>query len=123
MDDNKVDVMNKILQLSDTALEGLEHIRKRAMEGHFEKTADLFTDIVESFYRMEAALQPYFPEFNETGLEQKTKDVVQGLKLMLAAYEGEKDVRPLEVLQFSLLPRYRAWQEDLRDALGPYTAS
>ena len=45
------------------------------------------------------------------------------MRLMLAAYEGEKDVRPIEILQFSLLPRYRSWQEALRDAMGPYTAS
>ena len=118
-----LDVMKSILELSETTLEGLEHVRKRAMEGHFEKTAGLFTDIVESFHRMEAALQPYQTELKESGLEARTGEVVQAMKLMLAAYEGDKDVRPVEILQFSLLPRYRAWQEALRDALGPYTAS
>jgi len=121
--ENKTDVLMKILQLSESTLEGLEHVHRRAMEGHFEKTAGLFTDIVESFHRMETALQPYLPECKGTELEQKTADVVQGLKLMLAAYEGDRDVRPVEILQFSLLPRYRAWQEALRSALGPYTAS
>jgi len=121
--EKKMDVMKRIVELSETTLEGLEHVRRRTMEGHFEETAVLFTDVVSSFYEMEKALLPYMEEFKETGLEQKAGEVIQGMKLMLAAYEKEKEARPLEILQFTLLPRYRAWQEELRAALAPYTAS
>lgn len=121
--EEKIDVMRKILELSETTLEGLKYVLRRIQEGHFEGTAGLFTDIVSSFYEMEKALLPYLAEFKETELERKRDELVQGMKLMLAAYEGDREIRPQEILKFSLLPRYRAWHEELRKAFKPYTAS
>ncbi len=121
--DEKIEIMKRILELAETTLEGLEHVSRRVQEGYFQDTTELFTDVVASIHEMEKALQPFLPELEENDLEKKNKELLQALRFLLAAYEGDQDVRPVEVLQFTLLPRYRAWQEELRGALGPYTAS
>ena len=123
MNEGKREIMNRILELSDTTLEGLEHIKQRTLEGYFEQTTELFTDVMSAFHQMETALEPLLDDLETGELKAKTEELVQAMRLLLAAYEGEKDVRPIEILQFSLLPRYRSWQEALRDAMGPYTAS
>ena len=123
MNEGKREVMNRILELSDTTLEGLEHIKQRTMEGYFEQTTELFTDVMSAFHQMEKALEPLLDELETGELKPRTEELVQAMRLMLAAYEGEQDVKPVEILQFSLLPRYRSWQEALREAMGPYTAS
>ena len=123
MNEGKREIMNRILELSDTTLEGLEHIKQRTMEGYFEQTTELFTDVMSAFHQMETALEPLLDDLETGELKAKTEELVQAMRLLLAAYEGEKDVRPIEILQFSLLPRYRSWQEALRGAMGPYTAS
>jgi hypothetical protein len=36
---------------------------------------------------------------------------------MTNAYEKRDNVRPLEIMQLTLLPRYKKWQEGLRERL------
>jgi len=116
--DSKTDIIGRVLRLSETTDEGLQHIYKQTMNGHFSKTMDLFTDIVSSFHEIERALMPILLDYDNLEIEEKSQKVVDSLRIMLLAYEGTKDVRPMEVLQFSLLPGFSSWQAALYDLLG-----
>jgi hypothetical protein len=120
--DKKVDIYKTMLALSETTLEGIEHIHIRAKEGRFEETADIFTDVADSFHEMRKALLWYYPEFEESALDLITQEVVGGMQLLLAAYEGDKDVRPLVVLQFSLVPGFQRWHMALQLELNSLCA-
>ena len=117
MSDQKVVVYQHILELAETTLEGLEHIQARAMEGRFEDTADLYTDVADSMCHMQAALAAVVHDYEDSEISKATAPVVESMQLVLAAYEGEKDVRPMEVMQFAMLPAYRRWYARLQQEL------
>jgi len=123
--DSNFEVLQRVLALSETTLDALENIHKRTQKGKFsfQCTVNLFSDVVESFYKMENALKPFMPDFRGTELKKLTAEVVDAIKVMATAYEGRKDARPLEILQFNLLPRYRKWKEELEKALRHYSVS
>ena len=117
MSDQKVIVYQHILELADTTLEGLEHIQARTMEGCFEDTVDLYTDVADSMCQMQTALATVLPDYEESDLNTESDKVVESMQLVLAAYEGDKEVRPMEVMQFAMLPAYRRWHNQLQEEL------
>lgn len=119
----KVDVFKTILALAETTVEGVEHIYERTMEGQFEETAEIFTDVADAFNEMHMALITYLPKYRGSDLERVTGEVTEGMKLMLAAFEGEHDVRPMVVLQFSLVPGFKKWHIALQEVLGATCAA
>jgi hypothetical protein len=116
--DKKINIYKTMLELADTTLEGVEHIHSRTMEKRFDETAELFTDVADSFHEMKKALHCYHPGYGESSLELLSKDVISGMQLLLSAYEGDADVRPMVVLQFSLVPGFRRWHEALQEELN-----
>ncbi len=118
MVDEKINIFRTILALADTTLEGVEHIHRRTMEGRFEETAALFTDVADSFHEIKRALHVYYPDYTDSALNLIDRKVVKGMQLLLSAYEGDADVRPLVVLQFSLVPGFRRWLEALQEELN-----
>lgn len=122
--EKQVEVIKRILELSQTGLEGLEYIKKRAMSGHFEETVDLFKDVFQSFNQINKAIQSLPPELeNNDTITSLSASLIEGFKLMLAAYKKEGNIRPLEVLQFTLIPCYQKWQSEIDKKLGKYTTS
>lgn len=119
----EVELKKRVLELSETTLEGLEHIRVRTSNGHFEETFSLFYDTVNSFHEMVKVIQPMLSELKQNMLEEKAAQVTRGMDLLLSAYEGSAGMPPLEILQFTLLPKYRDWQRELKDALEPFIVS
>ncbi len=111
-------VYRRVSNLSETTLEGLEHIYNLTMDGRFEETVVLYTDVATSFHEMQMALAVHLPEYEGSEMRKMADDVIAGMKLVLAAYENERDVRPMEVMQFAMLPAYRRWHEELQETLG-----
>ncbi len=121
--ENNVDVYRNMLDLAETTLEGLEHINTLIIEGRFEETVVLYTDVTSSVHEMKKALLAIWPDFDERELGIKSEKVIEAMKMMLAAYEGERDARPMEIMQFSLLPAYRRFYKTLQQELGEQCAS
>ena len=48
-----LDIMKRTIELSETCLEGLEHIKEKLNEGQFEETIPLMNDSVVAFSQME----------------------------------------------------------------------
>lgn len=117
MSDKKLVVYQHILELADTTLEGLKHIQARAMEGRFEDTMELYTDVADSMCQMQTALEAIVPDYEESEISKATAQVVESMQMVLAAYEGDKDVRPMEIMQFAMLPAYRRWHDRLQEEL------
>lgn len=117
-----MDVFKTTLHLSETTLEGVEHIYQRTMLGYFEDTAELFTDVADSFHEIRRAMVTHFPDYEESEVQKVTAEVVEGMQMLLLAYEGDREIRPMVVLQFSLLPAFRRWQTALHESLGQICA-
>ncbi len=123
MSDKVTVIYQRILDLSETNLEGLKHIQSMAMDGRFEETVTLYTDVANAMCEIQSALEAVYPDYEQSDLKNASERVVESMKLVLAAYEGEKDVRPMEVLQFAMLPTYNRWYDILQEELRETCAS
>lgn len=117
MSDKVTEVYKRILELADTTLEGIEHICAASAEGHFEETVNLFTDVTECFHEMLNALATVLDGYEESKLHEMSEDVIKALQQVLSAYEGDKDVEPVEVLHMYMLPAYCRWYDELQNRL------
>ncbi|MEG6617344.1 hypothetical protein V6C27_13105 [Peptococcaceae bacterium 1198_IL3148] len=56
--DKYIIVIKQIIGLAETALEGLEHIKLKLGEGHYEATDPLLADVLQALGATEKSLQP-----------------------------------------------------------------
>lgn len=116
--EKKSEIHRMIIDLSETTAEGLEHINSLTMKGYFEDTAEIFTDVTNSFHETERALIATMENYEESSLKAAGSKVTEAMQLMLLAYEGDSKARPMEIIQFTLLPAYRRWQKEMHETLG-----
>lgn len=121
--EERAEIHKMVIDLSETTAEGLAHINNLAARGRFEETAELFTDVANSFHETARALVMTVPGYEETELKTKTGKVIEAMQMVLAAYEGEEEARPLEVLQFALLPAYLRWRREVQETIGESASS
>ncbi len=115
MDEN---VAKRILELTDSGLQGLEYVHEQNMEGRLEQTASVFAHVVQAFSEIEQSLVGSKVMCKE--LEEASNSLRDGLDWMTKAYEKQENIRPVEVMQLTLLPRYGAWMEELAKCLSQY---
>jgi len=116
--EKKSEIHKMIIDLGETTAEGLEHINNLTVGGRFEETAEMFTDVANSFHESEKALLVTFDGYQDSNLQAKGKKVTEAMQLMLQAYEGDREARPMEIMQFTLLPAYRRWQKEVLESIG-----
>ena len=116
------DVAQKLLELSKTGLEGLEYVRDQMGLGKYEQSMSVFTDVVYAFTEIEDVLRStYQPEQDTNGLLSATDSLKDGFDWMVKAYEERGRLQ--EILQLTLMVRYKAWQKELEQSLSQYIVS
>ena len=123
MKQEEIEVLRRSMELSRTGLEAMEHLHHTIIEGKLEQTATLFKDVFQAYVEIEQATRAVLPQIEGDELKGLSANLQEAFKLMLAAYEGEEGVRPLEVMESTLLPRYKSWQEELETVFIKYTCS
>lgn len=106
----------KMIELSATGLEGLNHIQKRTAGGGGGETMDLFHDVVLAFSEMERALETENWTMSHR-LDQARTQLLAGFSQLTDAYEHKDMDRVLELLEVCILPRYQEWNTVLRQEL------
>jgi len=109
------DVLKRSTELLETVHEGLLHILKRLNDGHFEDTIYLFEDAVEAFSVIERSLNVIPKDLLNEDLGELTVKVKDAIELTVDAYELKDYAKAKEILQFSLIPRCKKWNEALAD--------
>jgi hypothetical protein len=107
------DVLKRATELLETVHEGLLHIFKRLNDGHFEDTIYLFEDAVEAFSVIERSLNVIPKDILNKDLSELTAKVKDAIELIVSAYELKDYAKAKEILQFSLIPRCKKWNEAL----------
>ncbi|ADG07609.1 hypothetical protein [Kyrpidia tusciae] len=114
-------VAQRLLVLSDTCLEALEHIRERMNDGHIHGTVFLFADVVEAVYIMDEALKPVLPQLSQADhLESCLLEIWTAMESMADFYDQRNSTGLMVQLQERLLPSYREWKESLENTLHGY---
>lgn len=117
------DVIKRILELTDTCLEGLEYIELKLSEGKYSKSIPLLEDILNGFNEIQKAMEPILLELPENLIELLTDYLTDMFEFLIFTYEKDEMNKALEILNFKLLPGYKRWQEELEKTLKPYIAS
>jgi RNA binding exosome subunit len=123
MMEKQIDSLKRTIELTETCLEGIEHIKKRLNEGHFENAINLFSDIVEAYYLMERLIQSLAIQLPTNQLEERTISLRKAFEHSASAFEKNDWKKSQEIIQFTLLPAYKKWKSELGQALSVYTFS
>jgi hypothetical protein len=118
-----LDVMKRMVELSETCLEGMEHIKLQLNEGRFEDSIRLMTDVVEAYHRMEKSLQDFLSQLSPNRIEELSNPLRRAFEYVVSAYEEGEGAKALEIIQFNLLPSYKKWKGELERSLNPYLVS
>jgi hypothetical protein len=114
------DVVERVLELSRTGLEGLEYVRDQIGLGKYEQSMSVFTNVVHAFSEIEDVLSTYQSE-QDSDLLSATSSLRDGFDWMVRTYEERGRLQ--EVLQLTLMVRYQAWRKELEDSLSRYIVS
>lgn len=118
-----IDVMKQSVELSETILEGLQHIQKLLGEGKFEETMSMFEDVVSAFSTMQQSLTPVTEKLENQEIDAKAIKVQADLELVVSAYEAKSHGKVQEIIQFTLTPQLKKWKEALEKTFQPYIIS
>ena len=114
------DLAKRLLELAETGLEGLEHVRDQIGLGNYEQAMSVFTDVIHSFSEIENVLNAYQTQESDADLATATESLRDGFNWMVKAYESQEQGGTLGIMQLTLIPRYKSWQEELENSLGRY---
>ena len=117
------DLAKRLLELSEIGLEGLEYVNEQNEQGNFEQAMSVFADVIHSFGEIENVLNTNQPEEGCDDLASATTSLRDGFNWMVKAYESQEHGATLEIMQLTLIPRYKSWQEELEKSLSRYIVS
>lgn len=118
-----IDVMKQSVELSETILDGLQHIQKLLGEGKFEEIMSMFEDVVSAFSTMQQSLTPVTEKLENQEIDAKAIKVQAALELVVSAYEAKSHGKVQEIIQFTLTPQLKKWKEALEKTFQPYIIS
>jgi uncharacterized protein YjgD (DUF1641 family) len=103
------DLAKRLLELAETGLEGLKYVKEQNGMGNFEQAMSVFTDVIHSFSEMENVLNTNQPEEGSDELASANESLRDGFNWMVKAYESQEQGGTFEIMQLTLLPRYKSW--------------
>lgn len=116
-------VMKQSRGLQDTAYEGLQHMQLLFKEGEFEETISLFTNIIQATLSIEESLTTLPKEVLSEDIADGTEKIKRGMDIIVELYENKDYGKILEVLQLTLIPSYKRWNEATEIAFQRYLLS
>jgi hypothetical protein len=118
-----IDVMKRTIELSESCVESLEHIKLRINEGAFEETIQSMDDLVNAVYQIEVSMQGYLREIPANRIEERTNQLRNSLEHVVSAYGQRESAKALEIIQFNVLPSCKGWKTEIEKALQSYVLS
>ncbi|QGG48876.1 hypothetical protein [Heliorestis convoluta] len=116
---DQTDILRRILELSETIEEGLEHIHSQLKKGKIESTITLMEDVLTGYAEVEKSIQAILPELSSNELGNISSKLQKAFDLIIGHYENGRVNKVGEVMQFNLLPTYKAWRHEARRVLEP----
>ncbi|WP_099159839.1 hypothetical protein [Virgibacillus ndiopensis] len=118
-----INVMKHASELQVTVYEGLQHMQTLLNDGKFEDTIPLFNNIVEAFSVVENSVVTLPKEVFSNETQSLTTKVKDALNLVVSSFELKNFGKIQEILQFTLIPSYKKWMEELDEMFQPYLVS
>ncbi|MFB4165226.1 hypothetical protein ACE1TI_15790 [Alteribacillus sp. JSM 102045] len=121
--EKQLPVIQKVLELSETMGEGLQHIQYLLNEGKIESALPLFEDVIYAFSVSEQSLQPVIESQHFDTIQAQHHTFRESLQYIVTILEKGEFEKGKEVLQFTLLPRWKKWSSTLETSFRAYLVS
>lgn len=121
--DQYIEVLHELFALEETVKGAIDHLYQQTMEGHFQETAWLFTDIVIAFQEIKNSLVPVLPKLENNQLAEAMSQLFDSLEILSHLYHGCSQSEALAAVENILLPRHQQWQTALKKNFFKYTLS
>lgn len=116
-------IASDIISLSDTIMEGLEHVKKRVLDGYFEETYYLLEDIINAIASIHKATESMLPLLGDNRIEQYTEQLNRLIDEMTNNYQTQRIEKAKTDMQLVLIPAFKEWKNELERCLSDYIAS
>ena len=80
-------------------------------------------DVIHAFSEIEGVLNTNQPREGYDDLASASESLRDGFNWMVKAYESQEQGGILGIMQLTLIPRYKSWQEELEKSLRRYIVS
>lgn len=117
------EIFRRLLDLSDTVLEGLEHMEKQLAEIRYEESFVLLQDIVTGIDSIEKSLQPFVNDLSPNKLVIYIIEMEKEINELVSCYENYDIVKIKDGVTSKVLPGYLQWQQELKHMLEPFVIS
>lgn len=121
--DNHIDVMRRIVILSDTINEAFEYIREKVYEGNLQSLYSMIYDAISSIHSIQLAMVPFIKKLPPNNIEALTVELNKGLNLLVSACERKEINNAYSALNDTLIHAYENWQNEIRANMNQYTLS
>jgi len=121
--DNYIDVMRRIIVLSDTINEVYEYIKEKVHEGNLETWYTMIYDAIYSIHSIQLAMVPFIKKLPQNDIEMLTVELNKGLNLLVSACESKDINNAYSALNDKLIHAYKNWQNELKAKMNQYTLS
>lgn len=116
-------IASDIINLSDTIMEGLEHIKQRVLEGYLEDTYYLLEDIINAVASIHKATEQMLSVLGENRIEEYTQHINHLIDEMTNNYKEQRIEKAKTDYQLVLIPAFKKWKNELERCLSDYIAS
>ncbi|WP_188206706.1 hypothetical protein [Alkalibacillus aidingensis] len=110
--DQQTQILKQSIDLSQTMLQGLEHIQALLNDGKFEETMYLFEDVVRAHLSVSKSLINK-KEIDVSKINEKSQNIQDSFDKVVKAYETNDKGSVQQILQFTLIPKVKEWHEEL----------
>ncbi len=115
-----IEVITRALALSDTILEGIEHIQRTLEEIRYEDATVLIHDVMEGLKAIEEALQPLVNELVDNNLEYLISNLKDEIEEIIDLFNNDRMEAAAERTSKKLIPAFTIWKQELHRVIGPF---
>ncbi len=120
---DSVEIVNDILELTDTVIEALDHLNKRLLEGHLEESRYLLEDVKDAIASIQNAAELFIPHLGDNQVISLTEEFNEKMEEMTATYEMKQLEKAKVDMQWIVMPLAAKWREELSRCLVAFRIS
>lgn len=114
-----IEVLTRILELSDTLQEGIEHIQLKLAEEKIEDAKILLHDVAEALEAIDQSLSPIEEELPDNSINYLNYNLLKEIKKIILSLLEYNEMELIVNSSKKLLPAYRMWKQEMQRVIGP----
>ena len=118
-----VDVMKRSLELGKTVMEGFQHTQRLIRDGQFEQAIMMFEESLNGYAQLEESVRPVMVGLQDNEIEDQLEKVQQVAHLIVDAFRNGDFSKVNEVLQFTMIPRFKSFMRSIEQTFSKYVLS